>query len=42
MDIVRRYVSIYGHDMQRDFDKLNPLDSLLQDKAVIMMDRKGE
>jgi integrase/recombinase XerD len=42
MDIVRRYVSIYGHDLQKNFGKLNPLDSLLQDKAVIRMDRQKE
>ena len=28
LDMTKRYVSIYGQELQRDFDRLNPLDNL--------------
>ena len=33
---------LYGHDLQKDFGKLNPLDSLIKDKAIIRMDKRKE
>lgn len=30
MDMTRHYVNIYGLDLQRDFEKLNPLDNLMK------------
>jgi integrase/recombinase XerD len=32
LDMVKNYVSIFSHDLQRDFDKFNPLDRLQEDK----------
>jgi len=29
MDMTRRYVNLYGSDISRDFDKLNPLNKLM-------------
>ena len=30
MDMTRKYVNLYGHEIQRDFDKLNPLDNIMR------------
>lgn len=29
MDMTRKYVNLYGNDIQRDFDRLNPLNNIL-------------
>ncbi len=29
MDMTRRYINLYGTDIQRDFDRLNPLNHIL-------------
>jgi integrase/recombinase XerD len=33
MDMTRHYVNIYGMDLQRDFERLNPLDNLIKGGA---------
>ena len=30
MDMTRKYVNLYGMDLQRDYEKLNPLDNLMK------------
>lgn len=37
MDIVRKYVNIYGKDLQKDFDRFNVLDRLSDNKDYIKM-----
>lgn len=37
MDIVRKYVNIYGRDLQKDFDRFNVLDRLSDNKNHIKM-----
>jgi len=32
LDMTRKYVNLYGKDIQRDFDRLNPLNNILADK----------
>ena len=29
MDMTRKYINLYGNDIQRDFDRLNPLNNIL-------------
>ena len=37
MDVVRKYVNIYGKDLQKDFDKYNILDRLSDEKEHIKL-----
>lgn len=37
MDIVRKYVNIYGKDLQKDFNRFNVLDRLSDNKEYIKM-----
>ena len=34
MDMTRHYVNLYGMDLKKDFEKLNPLDNLIKKAAV--------
>jgi len=29
LDMTRRYINLYGRDIHRDFDKLNPLNNIM-------------
>ena len=38
LDMTRKYINLYGNDIQRDFDRLNPLNNILnkgQDSAKL-------
>lgn len=37
MDIVRKYVNIYGNELQKDFEQFNPLDRLAVEKKPIQI-----
>lgn len=37
MDIVRKYINIYGKDLQKDFDRFNVFDWLSDSKDYIKM-----
>lgn len=39
MDIVRKYVNIYGTDLQKDFEKYNVLERLTESKELVRMNR---
>ena len=30
LDMTRKYINLYGNDIQRDFDRLNPLNNILK------------
>ena len=30
LDMTRKYINLYGNDIQRDFDRLNPLNNILR------------
>lgn len=39
MDIVREYVNMFSDDLQRDFDKFNPLEQIVSNSEYISMGR---
>ena len=42
LEMTRRYVNLYGKDIQRDFDLLNPLNNVLAGKKSEKSDKRKE
>jgi len=40
LEMVKEYVNMYGNDLKEDFEKFNPLESIIVKKDIIKMNKQ--